>query len=90
MTSPSSIGCPLFAKLTTVTELTPRARRLRLAFDLFEAGVAMHRQTLRRRYPDADDAEIDRRLDAWLIERPGAEHGDVAGPIRVRPLPCSD
>jgi len=66
--------------------LSPRARRLRLALDLFDAGLAMHRQTLRRRHPDADDAEIERRISAWLIDRPGAEHGDVAGRIRVRPL----
>lgn len=64
--------------------LSDRARRLLLAFDLFEAGVDMHRQTLRRRYPNADEAEIERRLDAWLLERPGAEHGDVAGAVRVR------
>lgn len=70
-----------------MADLTPEARRLHIASDLFEAGVALHRQTLRRRHPDADEAEITRRLRAWLLERPGAEHGDVAGPIRVRPLP---
>lgn len=66
--------------------LSAEARRLLLAFDLFEAGLDMYRQTLRRRHPRADDAEIERRVDAWLLERPGAEFGDVAGPIRVRPL----
>lgn len=70
-----------------MSDLTPEARRMLIAFDLFEAGVDMYRQTLRRRHPDADDAEIERRLGEWLRERPGAEHGDVAGPIRVRPLP---
>jgi len=53
--------------------------RLRLALDLFAAGEALMREGLRRRFPSASPAEIDDRLDAWLAERPGAEHGDAAG-----------
>ena len=55
------------------------AHKLRLAFDLFDAGLDMMRQTLRRRYPDESDAEIERRVDRWLHERPGAEDGDAPG-----------
>jgi hypothetical protein len=55
------------------------AKKLRLALDLFDAGVDMMRQTLRRRFPEASDAEIERRIDAWLHERPGAEDGDAPG-----------
>ena len=55
------------------------ADRLRLALDLFAAGEAMMRQNLRRLHPDASEAEIERRLVAWLQERPGAEHGDANG-----------
>jgi hypothetical protein len=55
------------------------ARRLRLALELFDAGEDMMRQTLRRRFPDATDAEIQARLDRWLHERPGAEDGDAPG-----------
>lgn len=40
------------------------------------------RQSLRRRYPHADDAEIKRLMNEWLLTRPGAEHGDAEG----RPL----
>ena len=58
------------------------ARRLRSAFDLFDAGVEMMRMSLRRRYPDASDDEIARRLTDWLRERPGAEHGDGVGVVR--------
>lgn len=53
--------------------------RLRLAFDLFSAGEALMRQNLRRRWPQANAAEIEARLSAWLSERPGAEHGDAVG-----------
>jgi hypothetical protein len=55
------------------------ARRLRLSLEMFEAGVAMMRQNLRRRHPDLDDAGIERLLSAWLQHRPGAEFGDSAG-----------
>jgi len=59
--------------------------RMRLTFDLFEAAEQMQRLNLRRRYPDADEGEIERRLVEWLHTRPGAEHGDASGPgFRVR------
>ena len=59
------------------------ARRFRTAMELFEAGVSMMRQDLRRRFPDADEEEIKTRLRQWLQERPGAEYGDCDG----RPVP---
>lgn len=59
--------------------MTP-ASALRTALDLHEAGVALMRQNLRRRDPGASDDEIDRRLRAWLADRPGAPFGDCAGP----------
>jgi hypothetical protein len=59
--------------------------RLRVTFELFDAGVALMRQNLRRRHPDAPDAEIEERLTQWLHHRPGAEFGDSPGV--VRPLP---
>jgi hypothetical protein len=66
---------------------TPTADRLRLALDLFAAGEAMMRQTLRRRRPEASDAEIEAALTTWLSTRPGAEAGDSAG--RAVPWPRS-
>lgn len=59
------------------------AARLRLALDMFEDGVALMRQNLRRRHADESDEEIEARLRAWLHHRPGAEHGDAVG----RPAP---
>ena len=53
--------------------------RFRVTLDLFEAGEQMMRQNLRRRYPDADDSEIEERLFEWFLHRPGAEHGDCTG-----------
>lgn len=52
---------------------------LRAVFDLFDVGVSLMRQNLRRGDPEASDAEIDRRLGAWLRHRPGAEAGDCTG-----------
>jgi hypothetical protein len=60
-------------------------QRMRLTFELFEAAEQMMRLNLRRRFPEADDEEIERRLTEWLHTRPGAEHGDASGPrFRVR------
>lgn len=55
------------------------AEAFQTALDLFETGVAMKRQSLRRRHPQASDGEIEQRLQKWLLDRPGAEHGDSPG-----------
>ena len=59
------------------------AEKLRLALDLAEPGLDVMRERLRRESPDAGSQEIERRLLAWLRERPGAEEGDGVG----RPAP---
>ncbi|HKE17219.1 MAG TPA: hypothetical protein VKB80_20235 [Kofleriaceae bacterium] len=53
--------------------------KLLAAFDLFEAGVDLMRQRLRRMHPDETADEIEKRLAEWLHDRPGAEHGDAVG-----------
>ena len=56
----------------------------RMALDLFQIGVDVMRQNLRRRHPEARDDEIEQRLGEWLQERPGAECGDCPGrPVDV-------
>jgi hypothetical protein len=55
--------------------------------DLYQTAKDLMRQNLRRRHPNASDEEIAVRLRAWLHHRPGAEHGDVSGPVRVRKFP---
>lgn len=57
------------------------AKRLQVAFDLFATAQQLMRQNLRRRHPDLDEAEIERRLVAWRHHRPGAEHGDGVGRV---------
>ena len=59
------------------------AGRFRAALELFETGVAMMRQKLRREHPEWSDTQLETRLGQWLQDRPGAEHGDAAG----RPVP---
>lgn len=53
--------------------------RLRLAIEMADAGIALMRQNLKRRFPNESDEQIDRRLSAWLRERPGADDGDAPG-----------
>jgi Rv0078B-related antitoxin len=61
------------------------AHGLQLALDLFEAAEELMRQNLRRAHPDAPEEAIERRLVAWLQDRPGAPHGDAAGTARSWP-----
>lgn len=63
-------------------QLERAGTKLRTALRLYETGVAMKRAQLRRADPAADEAELDRRMVAWLRTRPGAEHGDAAGQLR--------
>jgi hypothetical protein len=53
---------------------------LSAAFDLFETGVRLMRQNLRRQHPEASEADIDRLLDAWLRDRPADAEGRVVDP----------
>ena len=53
--------------------------RLLAALDMFEVGIQMQRSRLRREHPDAADTEIADMLEAWLLDRPGAPHGDAVG-----------
>jgi hypothetical protein len=62
------------------------AARLRAALDLYTTGESMLRQRLRRERPDAQPAEIDGEIQAWLQRRPGAEFGDFPGPASKRRL----
>lgn len=57
-------------------------RRMELAFDLYEFSDQLMRQNFRRRFPKADEAEIERRFVEWLQTRPGAVHGDGPQPSR--------
>ena len=61
------------------------ARRFRLTLDLFGLAEAMMRQNLRRRHPQATEAEIEAEMLARRQRRPGAESGDCPGRLRSWP-----
>ena len=61
------------------------SQRMAMALDLYEAGEAIMRQNLRRKLPQADDQEIERRVVEWLQSRPGAALGDAPGRPGVWP-----
>lgn len=58
--------------------LTP-SEKLGIALELFESGVAMMRETLKREHPTESEAQIEERLRQWIRHRPGAEDGDCVG-----------
>ncbi|MFO0550743.1 MAG: hypothetical protein U0271_20280 [Polyangiaceae bacterium] len=60
--------------------LADAADRLRMALEMFDDAVEMLRLRWRRELPLASDEEIEARVSAWVLERPGAEHGDLTEP----------
>jgi hypothetical protein len=54
---------------------------MRVAMALFELGLEIQRQNLRREFPYASEPEIERRLAEWLLVRRGAERGDAEGRV---------
>jgi len=64
-----------------MSTLSPAAGPDALAatFDLFDLGVRIMRQNLRRQDAGATDDEIERRLGEWMQHRPGAGFGDANG-----------
>jgi hypothetical protein len=62
----------------------PMTDALRTTLDLFDTGIELMLQNLRRNHPAATEQDILRRLRQWLHDRPGAEFGDCPGrPVDV-------
>ncbi len=58
-------------------------KKLLLALELFDLGVSIKEQSLRREHPDLSERELGEKLRDWLQTRPGGEFGDCSG----RPVP---
>jgi hypothetical protein len=58
---------------------SPVVEAFRATLDLFQTGIDLMRQNLRRRHPEAAEEDVERLLHEWLIHRPGAESGDSSG-----------
>jgi Rv0078B-related antitoxin len=58
---------------------SPEAERFRVTLDLFDLGVQMYRQRMRREHPQYNEEAIEAEVQAWLFRRPGAEFGDYPG-----------
>lgn len=54
-------------------------------FALFDLGVKLTRESLRRKHPGDTVEELEARVHAWLLERECAPLGD--GPGREVPWP---
>lgn len=82
-------ACPASAESRTVKTMSASSSSIVAAFratlELYETGIDLMRQNLRRRHPDVDEHDIERLLGEWLRERPGAEFGDCVGrPVDAR------
>ena len=58
------------ASVAEVPQASRYAERFRVAAALADTGVAIKRQSLRRRHPNATEREVDVLLRAWLRRRP--------------------
>lgn len=70
---------PYSSRMQAGSAFSSNIDSFRMALDLFQTGVDVMRQNLRRRHPEARDEEIERLIGEWLQERPGAEFGDCPG-----------
>ena len=52
------------------------AGRFLLAFEMADFGIALMRENLRRRFPNATDAELGERLATWM-EGPDPSDQDI-------------
>jgi hypothetical protein len=59
--------------------MADEATGLRLAFELTDLGMRLVAQRYRREHPAASEDEVDAAVQAWLLDRPGAPHGDAEG-----------
>ena len=50
--------------------MTETAQRLMLAAEMADAGVSMTRESLRRRFPEATEAQLERMLREMAERRP--------------------
>ena len=58
---------------------SPVVEAFRATLDLFQTGIDLMRQNLRRRHPEAAEEDVERLLHEWLIHRPGAESRRLSG-----------
>lgn len=72
--------------LAMKSNLAEQAANLRMALDLFSVGIEMHRLTLRRRLPTADEEEIQAQIARWL-HGPKLVNSDGERGLRLRELP---
>jgi hypothetical protein len=52
--------------------------RIEAALEMWEDGVQIMRESLRRRSPHASEQEIEASLEAWLADRPCDADGVTA------------
>ncbi len=60
--------------------------RFRVALQLFDFAINAVRARLQRERPELANDEREKLVTDWIMERPGAETGDCAGPMRERKL----
>jgi hypothetical protein len=53
--------------------------RFEMAIELCELAESLLREKIRRTRPSLSPAEVEAEIDAWFMQRRGAEQGDAEG-----------
>ncbi|MCU0715557.1 MAG: hypothetical protein MUD03_05465 [Pirellula sp.] len=59
--------------------MTTAREKFEIISELFEMGRRAFIQKQKMKYPHITEEELDRLVQAWLRDRPGAEFGDGDG-----------
>lgn len=59
-------------------------RNMETTTNLFEAGVAMMRENIRRRHANASSQTVDALLGAWMRREDDPIPGDTIGTVRFQ------
>jgi hypothetical protein len=67
-------------------EASTPAQRTRATLDLTALAEQLLRARLRRTHPDFTETDNEEAVHRWYTVRPGAEFGDLPGPVSARRL----
>jgi hypothetical protein len=59
-----------------------------IVFELLEFAQQIRAERHRRENPEATEAEVAEVVRAWMMDRPGAPHGDTVGRLVPWPRPA--
>lgn len=73
--------------LPSIREPEEARKRLLCALDLMELGIEMMRQQICRKFPNAGEDDVNKKLQVW-IDAPKGQVPDFMKPLQSRKKAC--